>query len=352
MTAKSACRLLIVAPAGAHIRNFLDRVENKARAIHIITNKPPDFKTNHQVTIVDFSLKNPLNFLSTPRKIKEVYKEFEPDIIHVHQLNSVSYYTLRALRNSGTPIVATAWGSDVLVLPEKGVVYKGLVRYALKHATVFTSDSTFMAQKMRDLLPDRNLDITICNFGVAPPVYDLPKENIIYSNRLHKPLYRVDSIIEAFSKFRNTSGGKSWRLVIAATGPETPALKELAKELGVADQIQFEGWLEREDNMKWYARSKVWVSVPESDATAISLLEAMYYGCFPIVVDLPASHEWIEDGENGLIVYDVESAFLSGIEEVNFKSASEMNKQIIEKEGTYMVAEKKFGEIYCKLLTQ
>ncbi len=202
------------------------------------------------------------------------------------------------------------------------------MKYTLKYATAFTSDSTFMAQKMRDLVPDRNLDITICNFGVAPPVYDLPKENIIYSNRLHKPLYRIDKIIRAFGKFHNTSAGNKWRLVIAATGTETLILKELSVELGLEDCTQFEGWLEREDNMKWYARSKVWVSVPESDATAISLLEAMYYGCFPVVADFPASHEWIKDGENGKIIKDLDSSFFEGIENMDFDQVAKRNKSI------------------------
>src|SRR5690606_39358317 len=113
---------------------------------------------------------------------------------------SVAYYTIRALRKFGVPIVGTAWGSDVLTLPQKGLLIKEMVKYSLRHATAFTSDSTYMAQRMRELLPGRELDITICNFGVPEQTVVLPKENIIYSNLLHKPLYRADNIIYTFKK--------------------------------------------------------------------------------------------------------------------------------------------------------
>ncbi len=345
-------KLLIVAPSGIHLRNFLERVENSASQIHIITTKPLIFKTRHPVTFVDFSLKNPKNYIRTPLKIRDIYGSFKPDIVHVHQLNSFAYYTVKALKRFDSPIVATAWGTDVLVSPSKSWVLRKMVKFILTHATAFTSDSAFMAQRMRDLVPTKKLDITVCNFGVAEPIYSLPKENVIYSNRLHKPLYRVDKIIEAFRHFRATSEGRTWKLVIAATGTETEKLKLLARDLGVDDAVIFAGWLEREANMEWYARSKVWVSIPETDATAISLLEAMYYGCYPVVADLPASHEWIKDSINGRIVDDVEATFLNGINQVNFEFIGAVNRLKIEKEGTYSIAEEKFRELHCNLLIE
>jgi glycosyltransferase involved in cell wall biosynthesis len=56
----------------------------------------------------------------------------------------------------------------------------------------------------------------------------------------------------------------------------------------------------------------VYVSVPRSDATAVSTLEAMAVGCFPIVSDLPSQVELVEDGENGFRVPVRDAAALSG----------------------------------------
>jgi L-malate glycosyltransferase len=48
--------------------------------------------------------------------------------------------------------------------------------------------------------------------------------------------------------------------------------------------------------------AEVFVSVPSSDATSVALLQAMAAGCFPIVSDLPAQRELVEDGVNGFRV--------------------------------------------------
>jgi glycosyltransferase involved in cell wall biosynthesis len=39
-----------------------------------------------------------------------------------------------------------------------------------------------------------------------------------------------------------------------------------------------------------------------SDTTSVSLLEAMACGLFPVVSDIPANREWIEDNKNGALV--------------------------------------------------
>jgi glycosyltransferase involved in cell wall biosynthesis len=49
----------------------------------------------------------------------------------------------------------------------------------------------------------------------------------------------------------------------------------------------------------------VFVSVPDSDGTSVSLLEAMGAGCLPVLSDVPANREWVVHGSNGLLVEDL-----------------------------------------------
>lgn len=99
-------------------------------------------------------------------------------------------------------------------------------------------------------------------------------------------------------------------MIIAATGEETDALKLLVEQLGINEQVQFAGWVNKVQNAEFYSNAKIFVSIPESDATAISLLEAMAYGCVPVLSDLPANREWIEDGKNGIIINLLKKTFL------------------------------------------
>jgi glycosyltransferase involved in cell wall biosynthesis len=207
-----------------------------------------------------------------------------------------------------------------------------------------------MAQEMEKIAPLKNR-IIIANFGIDVTPTNCEKENIVYSNRLHKKLYRVDKIIEAFSLFY-TNNNTDWKLVIAATGTETETLKIKAAELNLEHAIEFVGWIQKEDNEQWYSKAKIWVSIPESDATSISLLEAMACGCIPVVSDLPANREWIQSGLNGIIVNDLESDFISDALKLNLAEAINMNKNRIEKDGTKASNRIKFIQLYQTILEQ
>ena len=46
------------------------------------------------------------------------------------------------------------------------------------------------------------------------------------------------------------------------------------------------------------------ISLPQSDSVSVSVLEAMAHGCVPLLSDLPANHELVRSGHNGLILAD------------------------------------------------
>jgi glycosyltransferase involved in cell wall biosynthesis len=287
---------------------------------------------------------------STVKEIKKQIELFQPSIIHIHQANSYAFFALLACRKIFIPTVLTAWGSDVLLLPKSNFLLKKMVQFNLRNADFLTSDSIYMAQEMEKIAPLKN-KIIIANFGIDVTPTNCEKENIVYSNRLHKKLYRVDKIIEVFSLFY-TNNNTDWKLVIAATGTETDTLKIKAAELNLEHAIEFVGWIQKEDNEQWYSKAKIWVSIPESDATSISLLEAMACGCIPVVSDLPANREWIQSGLNGIIVNDLESDFISDALKLNLAEAINMNKNRIEKDGTKASNRIKFIQLYQTILEQ
>ena len=61
------------------------------------------------------------------------------------------------------------------------------------------------------------------------------------------------------------------------------------------------------------ASNWLYISAASSDGTSISLLEAMYFKSIPILIDLPANREWIQNNENGFIVQDIESDFFNRV---------------------------------------
>lgn len=343
-------KLLIIGSNSIHVYNYINLVKDYFDEIILITNKKRE-GTDVKTIELDFHLKLSSR-LKTVAKIKNLIQEYAPSIIHIHQMNSYAYYSLIAARKSSVPKILTAWGSDILLSPKKNCLLKKMVQFNLRHADFFTSDSEFMAEEMRSLLPKRKLDILIANFGIEIIEKDLLKENIIYSNRLHKKLYQIESVINAFKLFLENSIDKTWKLVIAATGEETDNLKSLVEQLNLTENVEFAGWVNNEKNIEYYSKAKLFVSIPESDATSISLLEAMAYGCIPVLSDLPANREWIDDGKNGIIVNSPSENIFDRALKLNFSEVASYNKKIIIEKGTKVANKKKFIQLYDHLLQQ
>ncbi|MBP6090176.1 MAG: glycosyltransferase family 4 protein [Crocinitomicaceae bacterium] len=341
-------KLLLISSNTIHTYKYLQLIEDYFDEVLLITNEKSNVY-DYPTVELNFNLKIKTLF-STVKEIKKQIELFQPSIIHIHQANSYAFFALLACRKSFIPTVLTAWGSDVLLLPKSNLLLKKMVQFNLRNAYFLTSDSIYMAQEMEKIAPLKNR-IIIANFGIDVTPISCEKENIIYSNRLHKKLYRVDKIIEAFSLFY-TNNNSDWKLVIAATGTETEKLKIKVAELNLDHAIEFVGWIQKEDNEQWYSKAKIWVSIPESDATSISLLEAMACGCIPVVSDLPANREWIQSGRNGIVVENLDSDFLSEALLLNQSEAIELNQKRIEQDGTKEANRTKFTELYQRILEQ
>ena len=122
------------------------------------------------------------------------------------------------------------------------------------------------------------------------------------------------------------------------------------EKLEIAERVEFVGWLNKKEDYAYYNRAKIFISTPRSDATAISLLEAMSAGCLPVVSNLPANEEWISDGENGIIVKDLNTDYLRLAADLDIKKVTKINRDLIQRHGTKAVNRTKFIELYQEIL--
>ena len=97
-------------------------------------------------------------------------------------------------------------------------------------------------------------------------------------------------------------------LTLAGEGPEESSLRALTRELGIADQVTFTGFLAREQLEEAYRRHHLFVhpsrTTPEGDREGIpnSVLEAMAYGLPVVSTRHSGIPEAITDGQDGLLV--------------------------------------------------
>jgi glycosyltransferase involved in cell wall biosynthesis len=215
-----------------------------------------------------------------------------------------------------------------------------------------------MSARIRELVPEIK-ELHTINFGIQnfPEQLNLEyKEDIILSNRLHKPLYNIDKIILGFKNLIiNYPNYNNYRLVIAASGTETGRLKEMITQLNLTDKVEFLGMLSYPELITWYKRAKIFVSIPETDATSLSVLEALGYGCYPVLSNLPANLEWVIDEINGTICQNISlldkdlAHALNRVENTTkYQNIAQFNYTLINEKAVFKQNLTKFLRLYSK----
>ncbi len=243
------------------------------------------------------------------RGLARVIREIQPHVLHSHY--AVEYGFFAAITGFH-PLVVTAWGSDILVAAQTSPLARLIARYTLRRADLVTSNNEYMTRKIIDLgvSPAKVATIVLgtdrffleqpevsVNAHDADPGYP---PTVISTRSLDSPLYEIDSVLRAMEVVRRRL--QTAQLLVAGSGRLQPALQKLSQDLGLGESVRFLGFLDDEALRSAFASAHVYVSVPRSDATAVSTLSAMATGCFPVVSDLPTQKEWIEDGVNGFRV--------------------------------------------------
>ena len=331
-----------VGPNSVHFTRFIKEVVARNITCAIVSDdhlsEVSSLGALHLGTFKSFNL---LTLFREYRKLKGFLKKEQPQIVHVHQINRLAFFATRAARKLKIPVISTAWGSDVLLMPQKNKLNAALVRYVLKHSTYVTADAQSMIDAMQKIIPSE-IKYKHIQYGIEV-VKPAEKENIIFSNRFLTPLYRIAQIIEYFIPF--SAKHPEWKLVIASTGSDEALLKSMVDVNSISDKVEFVGWLTKEENEFWYAKSKVYISIPSSDGTSVSVLEAMSAGCIPILSDLQVSKEWIIHLKNGILEQESINPFLE-LDKIDSNTLQQINFKLIEDKASKAKCMTKFIALY------
>lgn len=241
--------------------------------------------------------------------LKRILKEVSPDVFHVHQ---VWIGGLIGAFIGFQPYIITAWGSDVLNA-EKSWLKKPLVRFALNRADLVTCDAYHMRNAMLRMGVNSSKIQIIC-FGVEVDKFCPGERNkemekklnidgspVVISLRSFKPIYDVESLINAVPLVRNDI--PSVKFMIAGEGPLEGKLKNMTEFLGISESIRFVGSISHEELPEYLRLSDVYVSTSLSDAgISASTAEAMACAVAPVITDFGDNGKWVEDGSNGFTI--------------------------------------------------
>ncbi len=212
--------------------------------------------------------------------LKTKIKAFNPDILHAHYATS---YGLIAALSGFTPFVVSVWGSDVFDFPKQNFIYKRILKYVLRKATMVTSTSICM--KDEALNYTRN-SIEVVPFGIDVNTFNRSEEQLPFTNRDEivigniKPLetkYGVSILINAFSEVVKKYPNKRIVLHMVGEGSEKENSERLAEHLGVRQHIVFTGRIAYNEIADYHKKIDIFVSLSilDSESFGVSLVEAM-----------------------------------------------------------------------------
>lgn len=320
-------RLLVVATVSETIRGFLLPWADHYRAqgwtvdamAQGISSCPACIASFHQVWDVEWSRNplSPLNFVAAPQRLRAIAVSY--DLIHVHTPVAafVTRFALRALRRQGKlKVIYTAHGfhfhrdgswlrNRVFLTLEKWagrwcdrliVINQEDQNAALKHRLVPSPQLCYTPGIGLDLSYYSALFLTeVDRLQVRARLGLKPDDVVFLAIAELIPRKRHQDLLLALAQLQRPNA----HLVLAGDGPLAPALKTLAIQLGIAQQVHFLGFCSDIPRLIYAAAATLLVS--EQEGLPRSVMEAMSMGVPVIGTKIRGTEDLLKDGAGRLV---------------------------------------------------
>jgi len=331
--------ILISDPSSVHTRNWIDGLEANDVEVELVFVKSwilrkgqlPEFieKRTTLIDVPSFSglvsnsfrnlslggllrdLRHRTRMHQTIRFVGERIKEFanqrNVDIIHSHGLASS---ILLAYSSGVRPYSASAWGSDIYIMPDRYQYLKPIMAKAISEAAFIHVESKLSADRVKNLSCSSLNKIFVSTWGVDTETYrphqstsEMPlntPQKYILSFRSLGPLYRINIIIEAFAILIQEI--EDVDLVVGGDGPLREELENLTRNLGIEDRVTFTGFIDADQKRTLFSNAQLYVQCPESDGVSLAMMEAMSSGLPLVSSNVGETSVLVQSEENGFLV--------------------------------------------------
>ena len=274
-------------------------------------------------------------YLHIPTGVAKTLKQIKPDVVVGSEYNPTIIQALQYCKKYKIPFVS--WTDGTLFSERnRNFIQKFLRRYVITRANAYIASSSkskeaqiyYGAKKEKCHISYLTVDVE--KYIQKPQGQGKGKILCVGSLIERKG---VDLLLKALAKTNC-----EYSLYLAGAGPEKDNLRTQAEDLQISDKVHFLGQLNREELLKHYAESDLFVLPTREDCFALVILEAICAG-LPIVCSRYAdgAYDLIEEGKNGYIIdpYN-EEKFAACIEKLleNSELRKEMQQhsdKIIEK---------------------
>ena len=159
-------KILQVGPKSVHVSSYISALKEREKDIYLLSEEACDFEGVIEEFVISFRQLQPWKVIENYFKVKRLIQSLKPDVIHIHQVNRLAFVVAKIAKSLSIRVVSTAWGSDVLLMPKKNILYKFIVRSTLKNSDAVTADSKDMISAMKSIVnEDKYL---LLQYGIDP----------------------------------------------------------------------------------------------------------------------------------------------------------------------------------------
>lgn len=228
-----------------------------------------------------------------------------PDVVHAHNHASGGVLARMLHDDYGIPYVITEHSSIYINAPRAVAVAKPAVVLASAKAARIVAVSHHLAGHLGSVLPpDAGARMVVVPNVVDPALLEREttagSTDAVIVGALGNlvPGKNFGMLVRAFAQADLPSGS---RLVIGGEGPERAALESLAQTLGIAEQVELAGPLDRPGVGRLFARSTVFAHPSNFESFGVVLIEAMACGV-PVVATASGGPDEIVTPDVGRLV--------------------------------------------------
>lgn len=242
--------------------------------------------------------------------LNKIIDEVKPDIIIAYRVTSYGYL---AACTGFKPLVLAAQNEQITYVPNRAIFRRWILgyfaRFAIKkaqfiHAWCENIRQGLLKYGARDeqiFLMHRGINLEV--FKRLETLKSFSKESPVFiSTRSLEKEYLIDVLLKSY--FYLLKEIPKARLVIVGNGSQKENLINIARDLNIEKNVVFKGRLKENQVADEIRNSDFYISLIQTEGMSSSLLEACACGIMPIVADIPASREIIEDGKNGFLIKD------------------------------------------------
>ena len=301
-------------------------------------------------------------FLPTLFNLRRFVREQKIDIINIHYPGAEYVYFALLKLLLPVKVVVSIHGSDMRKEFHTHRFNRTLTRFLLRRADVLVACSEDLRLYVLDIIGGKPQGRSQVVYGgveadwlkVSDPDPSDSRQPYLLAVGTLFPVKGFDILIRAFGQLVDRD--ENLRLRIVGDGPSRDELEQLTKELGLTEQVKFDGNLSHEALRPVYRGATLCLIPSRNEALSLVALEAQAIGLAVVASEIGGLPEIIEHGVNGLLcpVEDVSALSQAMKELINDPSRchemGRIGRQLVHDKFTWDINNQKYIEIFSSLV--